>query len=422
MTQARERHFKEMQSKLEEYETRLLEEKRQKDDVAEQDALEAQRQDVDAAERKAKAAMDEQIAAARLEAASSLREEAKTKQKLHANAVELKLMMARAQRKLERRDRGEGGSSAGGSYSEGSNSGCSGSRSPSADSGSLSGCRRDGGGDRGGDTARDGGGGRRRRRHGGRHRSGGGGGDHPRRRRRRHARRRRGGGGDGSRSADRGRSRSRHRSCSGGRRPSRRALEAFRDRYPMDDTAFGDLCDSSVAVVAEVLRVFNPKDGGKGNDYSRLVSAFARSIETGSKGKPKGTRDVRDVRQLRGGGRRGGSGDSRSPSQRGRRRGRSLPEGRGGRGRNNCSRSRSGDRERSRKGSHSQQLLADLDAFRDRYPMDDRAFEFLSGMTSAQVEEVLRVFKPKTEGDSDYSGLVTSFLRGIAKGKGRGKR
>merc|ERR1711920_308543 len=54
-----------------------------------------------------------------------------------------------------------------------------------------------------------------------------------------------------------------------------------------------------------------------------------------------------------------------------------------------------------------------LTRFRDRYPMDDRAFAVLRGSPQSCVDTVLNTFKPRSEGDDDYSALVTTFVRAI---------
>merc|ERR1712232_916248 len=52
-----------------------------------------------------------------------------------------------------------------------------------------------------------------------------------------------------------------------------------------------------------------------------------------------------------------------------------------------------------------------LAAFRKRYPIDDRAFAFL--LDSEMRMEALEGFRPKQEGESDYSGLVTRYLKNM---------
>merc|ERR1712187_444897 len=52
-----------------------------------------------------------------------------------------------------------------------------------------------------------------------------------------------------------------------------------------------------------------------------------------------------------------------------------------------------------------------LDAFRRRYPVDDRAWDFLTQCHPQTIRHVVESFKPKMEGEPDYSGLLTSFVK-----------
>lgn len=54
-----------------------------------------------------------------------------------------------------------------------------------------------------------------------------------------------------------------------------------------------------------------------------------------------------------------------------------------------------------------------LHSFRDRYPMDDKAFATIERMSPAVQEVFLSDFKPKREGDTDYSPLVMTFVRAV---------
>ena len=53
-----------------------------------------------------------------------------------------------------------------------------------------------------------------------------------------------------------------------------------------------------------------------------------------------------------------------------------------------------------------------LGNFRKRYPVDDRAFDFLEKSDEQVIRAVLRSFKVPSErqGQSDYSGLLTTFV------------
>merc|ERR1712039_581565 len=46
-----------------------------------------------------------------------------------------------------------------------------------------------------------------------------------------------------------------------------------------------------------------------------------------------------------------------------------------------------------------------------RYPCDERAQDFLNSSSPEVRARVVQEFRPRQEGDSDYSGAVTSFVR-----------
>merc|ERR1712066_1143869 len=48
-----------------------------------------------------------------------------------------------------------------------------------------------------------------------------------------------------------------------------------------------------------------------------------------------------------------------------------------------------------------------------RYPCDERAQEFLTSSPAEVRARVVQEFRPRKEGDNDYSGAVTSFVRRI---------
>mmetsp|Transcript_54152 Transcript_54152/g.116960 ORF Transcript_54152/g.116960 Transcript_54152/m.116960 type:complete len:628 (+) Transcript_54152:100-1983(+) len=158
-----------------------------------------------------------------------------------------------------------------------------------------------------------------------------------------------------SRSRDRGRGRDRSREGSP-HKPGEAELNAFRDRYPMDSRAFANLTSAPPAVQRSVLKEFKPRREGE-DDYSALVASFVRSILV------------------------------RTENKRGLRR---------ERGRD------SGDRESS-----------PLGLFRSRYPMDQRAFSVLERAPPRVRATVVSDFRPRHEGEDDYSALVMSFVRAV---------
>merc|ERR1712187_573678 len=106
-----------------------------------------------------------------------------------------------------------------------------------------------------------------------------------------------------------------------------------------------------------LLTRFKPRSEGD-DDYSALVCTFLRAIQS----------------------RLETSAPSRPPRERSRDR----------------SRDRSKSKDRKRSGSP-------INVFRDRYPMDERAFAVLEQATPAVREVVIADFKPRREGEKDYS-------------------
>eukprot|EP00929_Paragymnodinium_shiwhaense_P117591 TRINITY_DN8838_c0_g1_i3.p1 TRINITY_DN8838_c0_g1~~TRINITY_DN8838_c0_g1_i3.p1 ORF type:complete len:610 (-),score=183.75 TRINITY_DN8838_c0_g1_i3:148-1977(-) len=150
-------------------------------------------------------------------------------------------------------------------------------------------------------------------------------------------------------------------------------LHSFRKRYPMDDRAFSCLNSTSQEVQRIVVTRFKPKREGD-DDYSALVTGFARAIEAG-RAKAQGNANAwRDKREK--------DGRSRSRS-------------RGG---------REGSEQRDR---------PQMEDFRERYPMDDRAFSVLATAPPEVRQVVMADFKPRREGEDDYSALVMGFVRAV---------
>jgi len=142
-------------------------------------------------------------------------------------------------------------------------------------------------------------------------------------------------------------------------------LDAFRDRYPMDSRAFNNFCSASAKVQSTIISRFKPKNEGE-RDYSALVMAFQRSLEPRFEGNyPRPV--PRDSRLQ----------EDRSP-------------GKGG-----------------------QRSDSPLSSFRDRYPMDDRAFGCLEQAAPNVRDVVIADFKPRREGENDYSALVMAFVRAV---------
>merc|ERR1712151_659878 len=54
-----------------------------------------------------------------------------------------------------------------------------------------------------------------------------------------------------------------------------------------------------------------------------------------------------------------------------------------------------------------------MKAFRERYPMDDSAWDTLADAPPDVQWAVVAQFKPRREGEDDYSALIASFVRSI---------
>merc|ERR1712136_456898 len=195
------------------------------------------------------------------------------------------------------------------------------------------------------------------------------------------------------------RSRSRRRSPSLRGRSSERhrgftpELRVFRERYPCDDRAFNILASAPSETKRTVLQQFKPRREGD-SDYSALVASFTRKIAL--RREQDGRGQGRDRARQR-----------KSPAR--------LPsledDGR------DCSRgdgSRTGSRVASRGGSRDRRREdSAISTFRARYPMDERAFAALERAPSGVRDVVLSDFRPRREGDDDYSALVMTFVRAV---------
>lgn len=150
----------------------------------------------------------------------------------------------------------------------------------------------------------------------------------------------------------------------------------------MDDGAFDQLRDAGPEVLRPFLNSFKPRSEGD-SDYSGLVRTFLKSViarqqEQGERNTARNTphrygRDVRD-------------------------------------------RSRSRDRSfeaRPRRGNRRDS--SPLEEFRSRYPMEAKAFQILASSSEDVRETVMSDFKPRQEGERDYSGLVIAFVRAVTR-------
>lgn len=139
-------------------------------------------------------------------------------------------------------------------------------------------------------------------------------------------------------------------------------LESFRARYPFDDDAYNYIVNSSLEVQQEVLRDFKPKQEGE-EDYSALVMGFT-----------KRRRQLDKERRMHGG--------YAPPNQ-------MMPD-------------------------HGNGSIHDeLQVFLDRYPVDEEAQRFLNTCPPHVQRIIFQTFKPKREGEADYSALLISFAKRV---------
>lgn len=197
--------------------------------------------------------------------------------------------------------------------------------------------------------------------------------------------------------------------------PSEEELYLFRLRYPMDDRAFEYLATAPAAAQQKVLSEFRPKTEGEG-DYSSLVTTLVKRfrLSVGSTAAPMASlpasssaagqewRDLRDAL-------RSACGASAPAHQ--------TSSGQQWKDLRDALREVCGKSDTPGNGwphmdlSGQGQMGGRLQEFRARYPMDDRAFNFLEQAGAAVQEVVLSDFYPKREGEHDHSAPVTSFIK-----------
>lgn len=131
-------------------------------------------------------------------------------------------------------------------------------------------------------------------------------------------------------------------------------LKAFKTCFPMDARALDFLEQSPMEVQESVILQFNPRRPGE-NDYSGAITSFVKRVrmqaQAGQIGMGAASLDINII-----------------PPRL-------------------------------------------MEAFKQRYPMDERAAEFLAMSPVPAQRAVLENFKPKVEGEADYSRLITSFLK-----------
>lgn len=164
-------------------------------------------------------------------------------------------------------------------------------------------------------------------------------------------------------------------------------LEAFRQRFPIDERAMAYLSESSAEVRERVLNTFVPPQTDD-MDFSAPVTAYVREcrrlLDTGLGGQAVQPSQDPGV---------GAYGGFTSPGAYGAAGGvaNAAPDG----------------------------LSDEMNAFLARFPVDARAVDYLSTSSASVQARVIREFAPKQEGDADYSPLVMAFTKRI-KGEERG--
>jgi hypothetical protein len=151
-------------------------------------------------------------------------------------------------------------------------------------------------------------------------------------------------------------------------------IDAFFVRYPVDERARGYLLDSDDAVVLAALQEFKPRTEGE-KDYSGLLTSYVKRLRQRVGG------DAGRARQAYNG---QGSGGAVGPAPG------ALP--------------------RDREPLH-RELQEAVDDFVQRYPIDDGAFGYLTSSPPEVIVRVIEEFRPKAEGESDYSALLMTFAK-----------
>mmetsp|Transcript_118413 Transcript_118413/g.339951 ORF Transcript_118413/g.339951 Transcript_118413/m.339951 type:complete len:588 (+) Transcript_118413:217-1980(+) len=161
-------------------------------------------------------------------------------------------------------------------------------------------------------------------------------------------------------------------------------MNQFIDRYPMDDRACSLLASADPAIQAKVVADFRPPREGE-RDYSALATAFTKRVAE--------TLGIPLVNPTQGGVSAPGISSSASSAQAALRI--ELPAGGAPR-----------DFEVAK-------LTLGLDDFLARYPLDERAYEYFATSSIAVQQRVLHDFRPMREGEPQYSGLFTAFVKKI---------
>eukprot|EP00929_Paragymnodinium_shiwhaense_P012732 TRINITY_DN12040_c0_g1_i5.p1 TRINITY_DN12040_c0_g1~~TRINITY_DN12040_c0_g1_i5.p1 ORF type:complete len:361 (+),score=76.45 TRINITY_DN12040_c0_g1_i5:68-1150(+) len=144
--------------------------------------------------------------------------------------------------------------------------------------------------------------------------------------------------------------------------PAEVDMEAFRARYPMDERAWDFLSTSSGYVQARIIAEFKPRSENDA-DYSAAVTSFV-----------KRTRVAEESALMAAAFGDAAASEGMSPGV----------------------------------------AVEQLEEFKQRYPMDDRAWEFLVNASPDVQVRLLQEFKPRNANDTDYSPAITAFLKALS--------
>jgi len=184
-------------------------------------------------------------------------------------------------------------------------------------------------------------------------------------------------------------------------------LDVFLSKYPIDERAYNFFASSSTEVQEKVLREFQPMHEGEAS-YSKLFTAFVNKCRTfvannsGIVDAATHTSGV-DCTQslpLHSSTAVGAIVDNSSTEVLVDQYGGSVAQVSSG------SMTALGDQQVN-------ESALDLEEFRLRFPMDERAFDFLATAPREVQERVLETFVPQRLDDTDFSAPVTAYVRSL---------
>jgi len=194
-------------------------------------------------------------------------------------------------------------------------------------------------------------------------------------------------------------------------------MRLFVQRYPVDARAYEYLVTSTPMVVAHVLRDFRPPREGD-PDYSGILTAYVKRIRgqysTGASAQGgKGGGGASTAPPLRNPSVSGA--DDVAPAPVPALRSAVCPAAlAGSRGTallDELAALVGGIRPASADAAAGADLLEAVQVFTQKYPVDDRAYNYLANAPPQVQMKVMREFKPRSSGESNYSALLTTFTK-----------